>query len=228
MTALPTILNKWEHRRRMQRPGFSTTKNIFNRWYHAIQFAKLKRFHRKLAKQIRQNQFNEIVQEAATAANRHDTHRLFSLINRFAPKQPRKTIQLRNHAGQLANPVESAAILTQHVREVWDGPSHMDISFSHAPGVPFTVKHLERAIAMIPATRATARPYAPGIVWRQIAPFLAPLLYSQLEVWWATTPPRYRRVGVMDGYFSFLNPPSPQFHRPTCGHWPCKNRLVRR
>ena len=202
----------------MQRPGFSTTKNIFNRWYHAIQFAKLKRFHRKLAKQIRQNQFNEIVQEAATAANRHDTHRLFSLINRFAPKQPRKTIQLRNHAGQMANPVESAAILTQHVREVWDGPSHMDISFSHAPGVPFTVKQSGPPPDHMPL----------ALSGDKLHHFLHHCCIPNLRFGGLPPPPRYRRVGVMDGYFSFQNPPSPQFHRPTCGHWPCKNRSVRR
>lgn len=187
--ALPMILNKWEHRRRMLRPGKGDLKDVFQKWFHVIHFQQLKRSHKKQAKVIRQQQFKEIVQTAAEAAAQHDTHKLFNLINRCAPKQPRKQIQLRNHAGQLASPVESAAIMYKFVADTWAGPSSLDLTFVQAPGVPFTIHQPQKALSMIPITRAVAKPFAPGIVWRQHAAFLAPILHDQLRFWWSHNPP---------------------------------------
>lgn len=187
--ALPLILNKWEHRRRMLRPGTGDLHDIFLKWFHVIQFQKLKRFHKKQARVIRQQQFREIVTTAASAAATHDTHKLFNLINRFAPKQPKKQIQLRNTAGHLASPVESAAIMYKFVADTWAGPSCLGLTFDQAPGVPFTVHQLQKALSMIPISRAVAKPFAPGIVWRQHASFLAPLLHDQLSFWWSHNPP---------------------------------------
>lgn len=187
--ALPMILNKWEHRRRMLRPGQGDLKDLFQKWFHVIHFQKLKRLHKKQAKVIRQQQFREIVNTAAAAAAHHDTHKLFNLINRFAPKQPRKQIQLRNTAGQLASPVESAAIMYKFVADTWAGPSSLDLTFDQAPGVPFTVHQLQKALSLIPISRAVAKPFAPGIVWRQHAAFLAPMLHEHLRFWWSFNPP---------------------------------------
>jgi len=188
-TALPIILNKWEHRRRMLRPGLGTVRNVFKTWFHQTKYCRLRRAHNKQAKQIRQSQFREVVKTAAEAAARHATHKLFSLINRFAPKQPRKQIQLRNHAGHMASPIESAAIMNRYIAQTWAGPTTLDLQFDQAPGVPFDVRQLAQALRMIPCTKATAKPFAPGVVWHQHADFLAPLLHEKLCIWWACNPP---------------------------------------
>lgn len=187
--ALGTILNKWDHRRQLQRPRIVTARNVFQCWYHASKFAQLKRHHRKLARQIRKSQFSEVVDLAARAAQRHDTHKLFQLINRFAPKQPRKQIQIRNSTGLMATPIESAAIINKFVSDTWSGPQLMRLQFDQPPGVPFTIQQLEQALSRIPITRAVAKPFAPGVVWRQLAGTLAPLLHAQLQTWWGQNPP---------------------------------------
>jgi len=142
-----------------------------------------------LAKQIRNSQFEEVVESAARAAERHDTHKLFQVINRFAPKQPRKQIQIRNQNGSMATPIESAAIIHKFVSDTWSGPQQLHIVFDQPPGVPFSVQQLEKALSLIPVTRAVAKPFAPGVVWRQHATVLAPLLHAQLQEWWNLNPP---------------------------------------
>ena len=188
--ALPLLLNKWQHRRLMQRPGLPTVHNIFKGWYHVSQFVRLKRSHQKFASQIRKQKFDEVVCSAARAAAQHDTHKLFQLINKFAPKQPRKQIQLRNHDGVMASPIESAALLNKYVADTWSGPQCLNLNFEQAPGVPFSVRQLETALALIPMTKAVAKPFSPGVVWRQHSAILAPLLYDKLCFWWSFNPPR--------------------------------------
>ena len=51
-----------------------TLSSVFQGWYHAAKFVSLKRKHRRLAKQIRNSQFAEVVESAARAAEKHDTH----------------------------------------------------------------------------------------------------------------------------------------------------------
>lgn len=173
----------------MLRPGLGTARNVFRVWFHATKFAVLKRFHRRQSHLTRKLQFQGIVNEAAAAAAKHDTHKLFQLINRFAPKQPRKQIQLRNQHGYMASPIEGAALMNKFVMDTWSGPSSMNLRFDEAPGVPFTVRQLERAIALIPTTKAVAKPFAPGVVWRQHSSLLAPLIHEKLCTWWSFNPP---------------------------------------
>ena len=187
--ALPTILSKWAHRRFFLQPRVTTTRSILHVWFHVTKFAKLKRLHQKQARRIRRMQFAEVVETAAQAAAHHDTHKLFQVINRYAPKQPRKQIQIRNHEGHMATPHESAAIINKFVADTWHGPDQLHLHFDGPPGVPFSVSQLERALMLIPGTKATARPFAPGVVWRQHASFLAPILHARLTEWWSQQPP---------------------------------------
>ena len=50
--------------------------------------------------------------------------------------------------------------------------------------MPFSLRELEAELCRIPASKAVARPCAPGTVWRSVATSLAPLLYAKLEAWW--------------------------------------------
>ena len=187
---MPTLQNKWEHRRNMQRPGPRNLRNIFHVWFHASRFMFLKRLHRKQAFLVRSKRFQEVVDCAVDAAAQHNTHKLFQIINRFAPKQTRKQIQLRTSEGRMASPVESVALLNKFVADTWAGPQSFQMTFEAAPGVPFSVRQLERALALIPPGKAVAKPFAPGVVWKQHASILAPALHAKLLDWWSTTPPQ--------------------------------------
>ena len=212
------MLNKWKHRSLMKRMVFSTPRNVFKAWFHLSRFLTLRRQHRRAAYAFRKVQFQDIVASASAAARQHDTHRLFSIINQYSPKQPRRKVQLRNTNGTMASPVESAAILHHYVAETWAGPAELGLQFTCAPGVPFSELQLRRALALIPLTKAVANPFAPGLVLRDQAALLAPLLFEQLTDWWSRNPP-YIPKSWKDGWVCFIPKPQkppvkPQFLRP--------------
>ena len=92
--------------------------------------------------QVRQLRFQEVIESAQAAAQKHDSHSLFQIINRYSPKQPRRRMQLRNIHGQIASPMEETAMPKQFIAETWHGPSHFP-----APEEPLTCMplHLDRA-----------------------------------------------------------------------------------
>ena len=142
-----------------------------------------------MATEIRETHFQDVVSSAASAADRHDTHKLFHIINAHAPKSQKRQVQLRNTAGVLATPIECMSILNKFVHDTWNGPRRMRITFTQPPGVPFTVQQLVTALAAIPVTKAVAKPFAPGVVWKQQADHMGPLLHALLCQWWSTCPP---------------------------------------
>ena len=201
------ILNKWTHRSLMKRLVFCTSRNVFKAWFHLARFQSLKRQHRRAAYAFRQVQFQDIVASASEATRNHDTHRLFTIINQYSPKQPRRKVQLRNPDGTMASPLESAAMLHHYVATTWAGPAELGLHFDCAPGVPFSEQQLKRALEQIPLTKAVASPFAPGLVVRANAAHLAPLLYEKLQVWWSANPP-YIPQTWKDGWVCFI--PKPQ------------------
>lgn len=178
------VMNKWDHRRALQRICSGGLQNLFHAWHHMARFQHLKRQARQHAQHVRQLRFAEVTESAAAAAARHDTHSLFNIINRFTPKQPKRRMQLRNPSGQIATPVEETAMLRHFIQETWRGPSHFPVPAEPLAGLPFTQEELEQALRAIPAIKAVARPCAPGTVWKSLASILTPALYSLLETWW--------------------------------------------
>ena len=155
------ILNKWDHRRLFLQFRTPSLRNVLRYWFHVVKYGQLKRAHHKHAKQVRADKFHAAIAEAKGAAQRHDMFQLFQIINKFAPKQPRRRMQLRNIHGNLASPSEEQAMLTDFVRQVWHGPSTFPIPDCSCAGLPFSLDELTAALRAIPATKAVARACAP-------------------------------------------------------------------
>ena len=116
-------LTKWQHRERFLTLRACTGAGIFHAWHHLARYSFLKRVHRRFAAQIRRSHFCDIVQAAQDAARKHDMHRMFSLINRYAPKTARQRIQIRNQAGATASPDEELTQLKQFVADIGGDPA---------------------------------------------------------------------------------------------------------
>ena len=183
------VLNKWQHRQILQSIRKCTVSGVFTAWFHATRFQQLTRSHRKHARHLRRQRFEETLHEASLASQCHDTHKLFDLINRFAPKIHRRRVQLRGDDGSLMTSCEERSMLVAYVRETWRGPVLTPMTCNTAPGVPFTVETLIHALKMIPSQKATAAPCAPGIVWNSLAETIAPALHAALAKWWKQNPP---------------------------------------
>ena len=226
----PHFHHKWYHRKQIDLIHHCTPANVIRVWHHVVRFCKLKRAQRKIAKQHRHMQFQNTMQEAMIAATKQDTHSLFTIINRNAPKVPLRRMQLRNSTGTIATPVEARAILIAYVRDTWKGTPLMSDTASAAPGVPFALRDLVRALADIPPLKAVALPYAPGMIWGTFAEHLAPFIFSLLEQWWGQSPPIIPQCWK-DGWLHFLPKPmkapvAPGNLRPICLQEPIGKALV--
>ena len=205
------IRTKWQHRTACQ--AITPTAcfcirvvDVFKAWYHLSCFQALSKYHRKHSTLVRRSRFQELIAEAQLAANRYDTHKLFQIINGFAPKQPKRRIQLRNSQGQIATPVEELAIITQYVTEIWAGPALPDFYPHVTPGIPFGVLDVLRALQGIPISKAVAAPCSPGVIWKAHAELVAPGLFSWLQFWW-NSPTPYIPPSWKHGWISFLAKP---------------------
>ena len=185
----PALLNKWQHRALPNQRRCPSLHNVFRYWFHATRYSCLQRCQRKYAHHIRKIRFHALLNEATQAAAVHDSFRLFSVINKYAPKAARRRMQIRNQRGGVATPAEELAILKQYVTSKWEGPLDLPRPLLTAPGIPFSVAELEHAISLIPGNKAVALPYAPGIAWKAHASTFAMYVYQALETWWHVYPP---------------------------------------
>ena len=158
-----TVLTKWEHRKCIHEITQITQIGIFRAWFHWTRLSQLTRSHRKQAKQLRAQRFRDIVCDASVAAARHDMYQLFGIINKHSPKTAHRRVQLRNAQGYIATPAEAQQQLADFVADTWQGPQTMGLPFTEPPGVPFTVSDLDHALRQIPANKALASPFAPGL-----------------------------------------------------------------
>ena len=169
--------------------GLTDLCHVFRFWYHVSRFGVLTKQQKRHSRQVRKDRFAEIIAQAQTAAARHNTFQLFQLINRFAPKQPRRRTQLRTIHGQLATATEEHAILCRYVHDVWSGsptqPTHPDV----IAGTPFSEQDVRHALESIPISKAIAPGFAPGAIWRALAQSITPWLFSLLQCWWFQADP---------------------------------------
>ena len=189
------IHNKWMHRNIKHalmdklHAGSLHVKFIFQFWYHHTRFHVLKKSHRRHALVVRNHRFQDIIQQAQRAADQHNSFQLFQLINNFAPRAPKRRMQLRTAQGLLATAVEEHAILCKFVSDVWSGKPLTDAHPNVIPGTPFSEADVQRAIAGIPLTKAVAPGFAPGVLWRSHSHILAPWLFRILQSWWFSPTP---------------------------------------
>ena len=75
------------------------------------------------------------------------------------------------------------------VQEMWAGPDRLPTYSDRAPGIPFTLDALTRAIAGLNPHKSVAQPFLPAIIWKSAPIQVATALYRQLQVWWSCSPP---------------------------------------
>ena len=172
-----------------QRVTTHDLKGCFKVWFHVVKFSMLKRQHQRYAAKLRRRRFEETLQLASLAAGKHDTHKLFDIINRHAPKTPKRRMQLRSPQGALMTLDEERSMLISFVEKTWHGDPLTPMHPITPPGVPFTLPELTEALYRIPSVKAVAPPCAPGMIWTSHCATIAPILFDLLSKWWGTSEP---------------------------------------
>lgn len=162
--AMHTFNRKWELKRLLQH--FDTKlSGTFQAWKTWTMLRQECRRQDQLARQRREAQAQAIIDEAQHAADTHDVFTLYSIINKYSPKQSRKPIALKQE-GHLLTPSEAHQHLVDFVKHNWTGPGDHWCTIKQAPGVPFTQEELENALSKAPPCKATAPTCVRGVVLR--------------------------------------------------------------
>ena len=209
----PITTNKWTHRKMLTQIRGQSNRAVFRAWFHVCRFMALNRQHRRFAYHLRRMKFEELLQEACQAATKHDTHRLFDLINRHSPKAPKRRLQLRNEQGHPITPSEERSLLIAFVRDTWRGDPLPMPAPGPPTGVPFTIQDLVAALKLIPTGKAVAAPCAPGPTWNSTADMIAPVLYAILNRWWSHDTP-WIPVSWRSGWLQLIPKPNKPPVRP--------------
>ena len=179
---------KWDHFKGLRRPQLATLPAIFRCWHHFSKHQLLQRQQKPLTDLAKRAKIDILQAQAARAADRHDMYTLYRVITKMSPKHQQTKYKLRLPSGQLADFTEAFDILCSYVRQTWtdgDKPAaYRPLQGGLTQGMPFTQNELAMALTKMNATKASAPPYAPGLVWKHFGAQTAAILFPLLEKWW--------------------------------------------
>ena len=179
---------KWDHFKGLRRPQLATLPAIFRCWHHFSKHQLLQRQQKPLTDLAKRAKIDILQAQAARAADRHDMYTLYRVITKMSPKHQQTKYKLRLPSGQLADFTEAFDILCSYVRQTWtdgDKPAaYRPLQGGLTQGMPFTQTELALALTKMNATKASAPPYAPGLVWKHFGAQTAAIVYPLLETWW--------------------------------------------
>ena len=208
--------DKWFHKRCLKalhpagiRPSL---QQVFQAWFHRCRYGVLQRLQQRKARQAHQQRFQQLCQEVDVAANHHDSHTMFSIINKFSPKRPRARARLKGPDGRIADQYLAQSMTIAYVQQMWTGPDTLPRYCDRAPGVPFTLDMLTRALTRLHVNKSVAPPFLPAIIWKSAPLDVASALYHHLQAWWSHSPPYIPQVWK-DSWLSFIpKPGKPNTH----------------
>ena len=128
---------------------------------------------------------------------------MFAIINKFAPKKPQARARLKGPDGKMADQYLAHSLTVAFVKEMWAGPDRLPIYSDRAPGIPFSLDALHRAIAGLNPHKSVAQPFLPAIIWKSAPAQVATELYRQLQTWWSYSPPMIPQSwkGLLDIFY---------------------------
>ena len=210
------VQEKWDHHTQLIKLRHSVQRrlhHVFAVWHHWSRFSRLRCQQQKRARSARSRRFDELCIQVSRAADHHDAHQMFTIINRFSPRKPMTKLRLRTENGELADQYESHAILTTYVRQTWQGPSTLPTYSDQPPGVPFTVDAIARAVTRLHPNKSVAMPFLPAIVWKGDPLKVATYIHSLLTNWWNVYPPIIPQEWK-DSWVYFIPKPGKACHKP--------------
>ena len=204
------VVNKWYHRRCMKalshQSGSRDLATCLQAWFHWCRFRIKQRDQQRQCRQARFQRFTALCEEATTAANQHDAHALFQIINKHSPKRPLVRARIKTEDGKIADQYMAHQLTVDHITATWQGSDDLRLPYDMAPGVPIDAIDIEQAIMQLHPNKAVACPFLPAIVLKSAPRELAVLIHQFLRQWWESSPPAMPREW-RDAWLFFLPKP---------------------
>lgn len=211
-----TIRLKWTHHRavlHLRHCGRHRLVDILQVWQHWSAFKCLQRAQQKQARLAKVQRFQELCMAVQQAANRHDAHGMFKIINHYTPRKPMAKLRLRTQDGQISDQYDTHSQLVAFVQRTWQGPRTLPKYHEWAPGVPFTVDQLRMAVMNLHPNRSVAMPFLPAVIWQGDPECISSFLYNLLQHWWGSYPP-FIPQDWKDAWLYFIPKPGKPCNKP--------------
>ncbi|CAE7827452.1 unnamed protein product, partial [Symbiodinium sp. CCMP2456] len=169
----PQVQAMWQTRDVLHRPSVSlgrwrragvNLRTVFQVWAHTT---RLQTQTRTLRQACRYKKIQRVA-EVVVADN------VFQAAKQFAPRNPRRRLQLRTADGQLQTHEAEFHQIVQHFKDLYDGPESAHPTLSEAVGI--TLSELNSAFDRLKPGKALPGTSAPAALWKcyklQVLPFL--------------------------------------------------------
>ena len=171
------VLCMWRLRAELRRLGNAPAeadegrdlKSLWDSWSKA---AKLQKTTRQLRKDCRHRKTLKIM-DAVHSDN------VFAAAKRFAPKQPRRRLQLRSKEGHLQSHEVEFDQICSYFKKLFQGPESKPCSLPEK--VQFTEAEVCRALGKLAAGKAMPSSSAPAAIWKLASHQVTPLLCKQFS-----------------------------------------------
>ena len=165
-------------------------QSLFKAWTHFARLHRLKRRLSQSCKTVKVQRLQRAVTEAAAAAQRHDTRKVFEIIRKLTPKQPFRAIRLRGPSGEAMPAHDECKQFEAHFEAVFQCTQPFKApDLNQIAALPFTFDDLTHALANAPVTKAVGPRSLPNLLLRMLALPLAEWIWPALEHAWCSQVP---------------------------------------
>ena len=177
MSTRDRVMHMWRLRAELRRLGHAhsedaTGRNLKSIWDSWSKAAKLQRTNRQLRKDCRQRKTLKII-DAINSDN------VFVAAKRFAPKQPRRRLQLRSKEGHLQSHEAEFEQICSYFRDLFKGPEPPPCPLPEQ--VTFTEEEVSQALGKLAAGKAMPSTSAPAAIWKLASAQVTPVLCKQFS-----------------------------------------------
>ncbi|CAE7936262.1 unnamed protein product, partial [Symbiodinium necroappetens] len=142
---------------RWRRSG-APAQALFRMWYFTIKLQAHTRALRKACRQKKTDAVAEVVRSSD----------IYAAAQRFAPKAPRRRLQLRRADGRLQTHEEEFQQITDHFQALYDGP---DMATPCLPeDIDVTAEEIQSALQRLRPGKAMPSTSAPAALWKLFGP----------------------------------------------------------
>ena len=155
-------------------------RGLIAAWKAWARFRKLHAQHKANSKEARAKKIRTMLEDAQTAADRHDLRGLYQIVNKLAPKNVRKRTQLRGANHVLLDPAEEARAFADHFKARFQAESPADIPAGAVclvtHGVQLSAQDIAAKLRQVPLRKAVPHLRPPSVVWRLCPTMIADYL----------------------------------------------------
>ena len=179
MPVTECIIALWRLRKQCRQPLTMQLGAFLQRWRLLAQHARLTRALRKHCRRRKRIKFDRLL---ADASNSPGMTQLYKVVQRAAPKQHRRKLQLRDEQGLPQSAEQELLCIQGFYEKLYISSSGCPAEQTLELAMPqFSAQEIQAALQGLPAGKALPSDYMPAILWKEAAEVVAPSMEQALH-----------------------------------------------